>query len=116
MVLSEMKNINNLSYKIIGCVCKIHSRPGPGLLESAYETCLEYELRLSGLDIERQKALPLVYDQINFDAGYRIDLIVNKTIILEIKAVEAITPIHKDQVMIYLKLWDISWDYCLISM
>ena len=99
-----MERLNALTYQIIGCAYKVHSALGPGLLESTYEVCLEYELRRSGLAVERQKVLPVVYDQVKLDAGYRIDLLVNEQIILELKAVEAVAPIHRAQIMTYLKL------------
>ena len=97
-------NINELSYEIIGCAYKVHSELGPGLLESTYEVCLEYELLKAGLRVERQKALPVIYDDIKLEAGYRIDLLVNELIILEIKSVEELSPNHKAQIMTYLKL------------
>ena len=96
--------LNELSYKIIGCVNKVHSELGPGLLESTYEVCLEYELLKAGLDVDRQKPLPVIYDSIKLDAGYRIALLVNNQVILEIKSVDEIAPIHKAQLMTYLKL------------
>ena len=96
--------LNDLTYKIIGCVYKVHSELGPGLLESTYEVCLEHELLKAGLIVERQKALPVIYDAIKLDAGYRIDLLVNNQVILELKAVDVIAPIHSAQVMTYLKL------------
>lgn len=96
--------LNDLTYKIIGCVYKVHSELGPGLLESTYEVCLEHELLKAGLIVERQKALPVIYDAIKLDAGYRIDLLVNNQVILELKAVDEIAPIHSAQVMTYLKL------------
>jgi GxxExxY protein len=96
--------INELSYEIIGCAYKVHSELGPGLLESTYEVCLEYELLKAGLRVERQKALPVIYNDIKLEAGYRIDLLVNELIILEIKSVEELSPIHKAQIMTYLKL------------
>nr|MBS0038133.1 GxxExxY protein [Saprospiraceae bacterium] len=96
--------LNDLSYKIIGCIYKVHAELGPGLLESAYEVCLEYELRNAGLTVERQRALPVIYDEIKLEAGYRIDLVVNNQILLEVKSIEAIAPIHTAQVMTYLKL------------
>ncbi|SHM30943.1 GxxExxY protein [Cyclobacterium lianum] len=96
--------LNDLTYRIIGCVYKVHSGLGPGLLESAYEVCLEHELLKAGLKVERQKPLPVQYDQIKMDAGYRIDLLINDQVIVEIKSVEAIAPIHRAQVMTYLKL------------
>jgi GxxExxY protein len=96
--------LNDLSYKILGCVYKVHSELGPGLLESTYEVCLVHELLKAGLTVEKQKLLPVVYDNIKLDAGYRIDLLVNGLVILELKSVEALAPIHKAQVMTYLKL------------
>jgi GxxExxY protein len=99
---------NDITYKIIGCVYKVHSELGPGLLESTYEVCLEHELRKEGLKVERQKALPVVYDGIKLDAGYRIDLLVENQIILELKAVDEIAPIHKAQLMTYLKLSELQ--------
>ena len=93
-----------MSYKIIGCVFKVHSELGPGLLESTYEVCLEYELLKAGLKAERQKALPVIYSDIKLDAGYRIDLLVNNQIILELKAVDRMDPVFKAQLMTYLKL------------
>lgn len=99
-----MKELNDVSYTIIGCAYKVHSELGPGLLESTYEVCLEYELLKAGLNVERQKVLPVVYENIKLEAGYRIDLLVNKKIIIELKSVDQIAPIHKAQVMTYLKL------------
>jgi GxxExxY protein len=96
--------LNDLTYTIIGCVYKVHSELGPGLLESTYEVCLEHELLKAGLRVERQKGLAVVYDEVKLDAGYRIDLLVNNQVILELKAVDAIAPIHTAQVMTYLKL------------
>jgi len=96
--------LNDLTYEIIGCVYKVHSELGPGLLESTYEICLEYELLKGGLTVERQKPLPVNYDGIKLDAGYRIDLLVNDLVLLELKSVEELAPIHKSQVMTYLKL------------
>jgi GxxExxY protein len=92
-----MKELNELSYQIIGCIYKVHSELGPGLLESTYEACLAYELSEEGLFVERQCPLPVIYKGIKLDAGYRIDMIVNKKIILEIKSVEYTAPIHKAQ-------------------
>jgi GxxExxY protein len=96
--------LNDLTYKIIGCVYKVHSELGPGLLESTYEVCLEHELLKAGLFVERQKALPVVYDGLKLDAGYRIDLLVNNLVILELKSVDEVAPVHTAQVMTYLKL------------
>ena len=96
--------LNDLSYKILGCVYKVHSELGPGLLESTYEVCLMHELIKTGLKVERQKPLPVIYDNIKLDAGYRIDILVNDQVILELKVIDEIAPIHKAQVMTYLKL------------
>jgi GxxExxY protein len=96
--------MNDLTYKIIGCVYKVHSELGPGLLESTYEICLEHELLKTGHRVERQMVLPVIYDDIKLDAGYRIDLLVNQQVVLELKAVDELAPIHQAQVMTYLKL------------
>ena len=96
--------LNDISYKIIGCAYKVHTQLGPGLLESTYQVCLEYELIKAGLSIESQKALPVIYEDIKLEAGYRIDVLVNNKIVIEIKSVDEIAPIHKAQVMTYLKL------------
>lgn len=105
--------INDLSYTIIGCIYSVHSNLGPGLLESTYEVCLEYELKKAGLNVQRQKALPVVYEDIKLEAGYRIDLLVENKIILEIKSVESLAPIHTAQVMTYLKLSGIKLGFLL---
>ena len=99
-----MEKLNKLSYKIIGAVYNVHSELGPGLLESTYEICLEYELLKLGLSVERQKSLPVVYKMIKLEAGYRIDLLIEDSIILEIKSIDDITPVHQSQLMTYLKL------------
>ena len=95
---------NELSKIIFDSALKIHKALGPGLLESAYEECLFYELKKAGLFVEKQKQLPIIYDDIKLDAGYRIDLLVNKKVIIEIKAVESLNHIHTAQVLTYLKL------------
>lgn len=99
-----MKELNDLSYIIIGCAYKVHSQLGPGLLESTYEVCLEHDLLEAGLSVVRQKELPVVYNDIKLNAGYRIDLLIENKIILELKSVEAIAPIHEAQLLTYLKL------------
>ncbi len=93
-----------ITEKIIGAAIEVHRVLGPGLLESAYEECLNYELANSGLRVQRQKILPLVYKEARLDAGYRIDLLVENKIILELKAVESINDIHRAQLITYLKL------------
>jgi GxxExxY protein len=100
----KLKALNEISYDVIGAAFRVHSELGPGLLESTYEACLAYELGKLGLAFERQKSLPVTYQDVQLDAGYRIDLLVEDRIILEIKSVEAIAPIHKAQLMTYLKL------------
>jgi len=99
-----MNDINSLSYSIIGCAYKVHRFLGPGLLESTYEVCFEHELRNSGIEVLRQVVLPVVYDNVRLNAGYRIDLLVENEIIIEIKASDGIAPIHQAQIMTYLKL------------
>jgi GxxExxY protein len=104
----KMKALNDISYKIIGCAYTVHSELGPGLLESTYETCMVYELRKQGLKVEKQKSLPVIYQGIKLDAGYRIDLLVEDKIIIELKSVEAIAPVHEAQLLTYLKLANIK--------
>lgn len=104
----DYKNIPDdldfLSKEVIGLCIKVHKALGPGLLESSYKECLFYELTQSGYYAEKEKVLPLKYETIKLDAGYRIDLWVEKKLILEIKAVEKLTEIHTAQVLTYLKL------------
>jgi GxxExxY protein len=95
---------NNLTGKIIGAAIDVHRALGPGLLESAYETCLIYELRLRRLKTESQKAMPIFYKDVMLDCGYRVDLIVNDQVIVEIKSIAGISGIHEAQLMSYLKL------------
>ena len=95
---------NDISGKIIGCAIKVHNFLGPGLLESAYLECLYYELIKAGLRTEKQKALPLVYEEVKLDVGYRIDLLVEGKVIVEAKAVEALNDVHLAQVLTYLRL------------
>ncbi|MBN8704849.1 MAG: GxxExxY protein [Bacteroidetes bacterium] len=96
--------INQLTEQILHCAFKVHAELGPGLLENAYEECLFYELRQSGLNVEKQKVLPLVYHDVKLESGYRIDLLVENRVIVEIKAVEALNDVHTAQVLTYLKL------------
>jgi GxxExxY protein len=97
-------HLNVLSGKIIECAIKVHRAIGPGLLESAYEVCLMHELHKAKLQVERQVPLPVVYDGIRLDAGYVLDLVVERAIILELKAVDALLPIHEAQLLTYLRL------------
>ena len=93
-----------LTQKVIGCAMKVHSALGPGLLESAYRECLYFELCGAGLFVEKEKPMPLVYSNVKLECGYRVDLMVERRLILEIKSVEAINDIHLAQVLTYLKL------------
>ncbi len=97
---------NEISEKIIGCAIKVHKILGPGLLENAYQECLNYELQKRGLKVEMQKPIPLIYSDVKLDIGYRLDLLVNDKVIIEIKSVESLTDIHTAQVITYLKLSD----------
>ena len=94
---------SDLTGKIIGCAIEVHKSLGPGLLESAYEECLSYELQRTGLRVERQKALPVVYKEIRLDCGYRIDILVENTVIVELKSVDALNPVHEAQILTYLR-------------
>jgi GxxExxY protein len=93
-----------LTSKIIECAIKVHKALGPGLLESAYEECLGYEIVKSGLLVEKQKPLPLIYDEVKLECGYRLDLLIEKKVIVEVKSVEALNDIHMAQILTYLKL------------
>ena len=97
-------DINKLSNSVIGAAIEVHKTLGAGLLESAYEQCLCHELNLRGLAFERQKELPVTYKGIKLDCGYRLDIVVEDAIILELKSCEKIEPIHKAQLLTYLKL------------
>ena len=101
-------DINKLSSKIIGAAIEVHKTLGPGLLESAYEECLSHELKLGGVSFERQKSIPISYKGKTLDCGYRLDIVVEGTIILELKSCEKIEPIHKAQVLTYLKLTNLN--------
>ena len=96
--------LNDITEKVIGCAIKVHRTLGPGLLESTYEVCLVHELKKSGLKVERQVALPIIYDGIKLDAGYQLDVLVEDAVILELKSVENLMPIHEAQLLTYLKL------------
>ncbi|MCB0599458.1 MAG: GxxExxY protein [Lewinellaceae bacterium] len=98
-----MKDLNEMSGIIIGKAITVHRILGPGMLESAYEECLSYELREAGFKVERQKPLPIVYKEIELEYGYRVDLLVNSQIVIELKAIERLTDVHTAQVLTYLK-------------
>ena len=99
------EQINHFSGKVIEAGFKVHSRLGPGLLEGAYESCLEYEISRIGLNVDRQKVLPVTYDEyMCVDFGYRPDLIVESCLLVELKSVEKVTPLHEAQLLTYLRL------------
>lgn len=110
----EQNKYNLLSEQIIGSAIEVHKALGPGLLESAYESCLCYELKLRGIPFERQAELPVSYKGMKLDAGYRIDLVVNGLIVVELKAVERLEAIHEAQLLTYLRLSD-HWLGLLIN-
>jgi GxxExxY protein len=98
---------NEITHQVIGCSIKIHRTFGPGLLESAYEACLYYEMLKAGLFVERQKPIPLIYEEVKLDCGYRADLVVERKVVVEIKSVEALSEIHLMQTLTHLKLLDL---------
>ena len=99
---------DELSNRVIGCALEVHRNLGPGLLESTYEQCLAYELKITGMQFKLQYPLPVEYKGIKLDYGYRIDLLVENNIIVELKSVDKILPIHQAQLLTYMKLSGIS--------
>lgn len=108
-----MRDINDLTNSIIGAAIQVHTSLGPGLLESAYQKCLKYEMAEIGLEVEEERDMPLVYKQVKMDCGYRIDLLVENKVVVELKSVSEVTDAHIAQVLTYLKL-NLS-DLCLSS-
>jgi GxxExxY protein len=104
--VSDKDRLDQITHRIIGAAIEVHKILGPGLLESAYEACLAYELRQLGYKIEQQKPLPVIYKDVKLDCGYRLDLVVEDAVIIEIKAIEQIAPIHDAQLISYLRLAD----------
>lgn len=101
----DQKNLNRLSGRVLGAAFAVHSALGPGLLESAYEACLAYELEYRGLQFERQKALPVRYHgRLLADVGYRLDLLIEDQLVVEVKSIDAVRPIHHAQLLTYLRL------------
>lgn len=96
-------DINEITKKIIGCAIEVHRDLGPGLLESAYEECLAHELVKNGLMIRRQQPTPVIYKDIKLDCGYRIDILVENLVVVELKVVDAINPVHEAQILTYMK-------------
>ncbi|WP_298296245.1 GxxExxY protein [Hydrotalea sp.] len=105
-MLNASMNENELSYKIIGVAIDLHTHLGPGLLESVYEATLAYDLRELGLEVKTQVPMPLIYKEVKQDIGYRIDLLVENKVIIEVKSVENIAAVHFAQTLTYLKLAD----------
>ena len=95
--------LNEITQKIIGCAIQVHKSLGPGLLESAYEECLSYELIKNGLSIKRQQPTPVVYKEIKLKCGYRIDILVENAVVLELKVVDEFNPVHEAQILTYMK-------------
>ncbi len=104
--MNNEEKLNKITEIIIGVAIGIHKALGPGLLESAYEACMVYDLAQAELRVEQQKSLPVVYREVKLECGYRLDLLVEKEVIVEIKSIEKFLPIHKAQLMSYLKLAD----------
>lgn len=104
---------NEVGGIIVDRSIQVHRELGPGLLESTYQACLEFELKRSGLYVEREKGLPVIYDNVKLDCGYRIDLFVEGKVIIEIKSVESLNPVHMAQILTYLKLSDNKLGYLI---
>jgi GxxExxY protein len=100
---TERETLNSLSNRIIGAALRVHTEIGPGMLESAYDACLAFELLHDGLEIERQKPLPLTYRGQRLDCGYRLDLVVEDAVIVEVKSITRIEPVHRAQLLSYLR-------------
>jgi GxxExxY protein len=100
----ESERLNRTTKTIIGAAIEVHRALGPGLLESAYEACLAFELVERGLKVEKQKALPVIYREVKLDCGYRLDLLVEEEVVIEIKAVDRLMPMHQAQLLSYLRL------------
>ena len=97
-------DVTHLSYEIVGCAIKVHKVLGPGLLESVYQECLKYELEKNGLEVIQQLTVPVQYEDIQIDAKLRLDLLVEDTVVIEIKAIEHLLPVHQAQLLTYMKL------------
>ncbi len=101
-------NENDISYEVIGIAIELHRTIGPGLLESAYENALAYDLRENGFNVRQQVSLPFVYKGVNMEVGYRVDLIINDIVLIELKSVDSLAPVHFAQTLTYLKLSNIK--------
>ncbi len=98
----NLETINQLTQQIIGAAIEVHREKGPGLLESAYEACFAHELELQNLRISRQVSVPVIYKGITIESGFRVDLIIENRVLVELKAIEAVLPVHKAQVLSYI--------------
>jgi len=106
-------NENEIGQRVLGCAIIVHKALGPGLLESVYETCLAHEFGKAGLDFDRQLPLPVSYDGLVMDMAYRLDLLVSKRVVIEVKAIETVAAVHKAQLLSYLRLGDFRLGYLL---
>ena len=97
-------NENHIAHKIVGCALEVHKALGPGLLESAYQECLYYKLRKEGFTVEKQKPMPLVFEEVKLEVGYRIDILVEHKVVIEIKSVDALNDVHLAQTLTYMRL------------
>ena len=117
----SMEELNKITEAIIGAAIEVHRQLGPGLLESAYRECLRYELMQRGYDAQQEVPLPLIYKEVKLDCGYRLDLLVNDAVIVEIKSVESLAGIHEAQLLTYLKLREcrlgflLNWNVTLMK-
>jgi len=102
--MNERDRLNTMTEPIIGAAMQVHRTLGPGLLESAYVACLAYELAKRGLAVEQQKPVPLIYEEVKLECGYRMDLLVEQSVVVEVNSVEALAPIHEAQTLSYLRL------------
>lgn len=102
--MTELERLNRITESVIGAAIQVHRVLGPGLLESAYQACLAFELEKRCLGAEQQKPLPLVYEGVRLECGYRIDLLIEGSVVVEVKSIDAIAPIHEAQILSYLKL------------
>ncbi len=103
--MDDSDTLNRITERVIGAAIEVHRALGPGLLESAYEACLAFELREKGLKVEQQKPLPVIYKGVRLDCGYWLDLVVDDRVIIEVKAVEKLTSVHDAQLLSYLRLY-----------
>lgn len=108
-----IQDINILTNKVLGLAFEVHTQLGAGLLESTYESCLFYELKENNINVERQKKLPIIYKGIQLDTDYRIDLLIDNQLIIELKSVEALQPVHSAQLLTYMKLSNLKYGLLL---